>query len=162
MKFDIHKKNGKDNNINIFLRIRWTWMTFTTKTSVSNVLWLKVQKKYLDLSRSTRKTNSFLYFFSILSMVVPVYNAELAPKNLRGRLVSLNQLFITAGIMVSLYMHSVYTIRDYCREGVCHRISLSLNLSISLSISICLCLSLSVSLSVSLSLLSFFIFCIVG
>lgn len=37
----------------------------------------------------------------ILSMVVPVYNAELAPKNLRGRLVSLNQLFITAGIMVS-------------------------------------------------------------
>jgi len=37
---------------------------------------------------------------SILSMVVPVYNAELAPKNLRGRLVSLNQLAITAGIMV--------------------------------------------------------------
>ncbi|XP_019857807.1 PREDICTED: uncharacterized protein LOC100636469 [Amphimedon queenslandica] len=37
----------------------------------------------------------------ILSMIVPVYNAELAPKTLRGRLVSLNQLFITAGIMVS-------------------------------------------------------------
>ena len=37
---------------------------------------------------------------SILSMIVPVYNAELAPKSLRGRLVSLNQLFITAGIMV--------------------------------------------------------------
>uniref|UniRef100_A0A1X7TWA7 Major facilitator superfamily (MFS) profile domain-containing protein n=2 Tax=Amphimedon queenslandica TaxID=400682 RepID=A0A1X7TWA7_AMPQE len=36
----------------------------------------------------------------ILSMIVPVYNAELAPKTLRGRLVSLNQLFITAGIMV--------------------------------------------------------------
>uniref|UniRef100_A0A1X7TK36 Major facilitator superfamily (MFS) profile domain-containing protein n=1 Tax=Amphimedon queenslandica TaxID=400682 RepID=A0A1X7TK36_AMPQE len=34
-------------------------------------------------------------------MIVPVYNAELAPKTLRGRLVSLNQLFITAGIMVS-------------------------------------------------------------
>ena len=34
-------------------------------------------------------------------MVVPIYNAELAPKNLRGRLVSLNQLAITAGIMVS-------------------------------------------------------------
>ena len=33
-------------------------------------------------------------------MIVPVYNAELAPKALRGRLVSLNQLFITAGIMV--------------------------------------------------------------
>ena len=39
---------------------------------------------------------------SILSMVVPVYNAELSPKSLRGRLVSLNQLAITAGIMVSV------------------------------------------------------------
>ena len=29
-----------------------------------------------------------------------MYNAELAPKSLRGRLVSLNQLAITAGIMV--------------------------------------------------------------
>ncbi|XP_019857805.1 PREDICTED: proton myo-inositol cotransporter-like isoform X1 [Amphimedon queenslandica] len=38
---------------------------------------------------------------SILSMIAPVYNAELAPKTLRGRLVSLNQLFITAGIMIS-------------------------------------------------------------
>lgn len=43
-----------------------------------------------------------LYFalFRVLSMVVPIYNAELAPKALRGRLVSLNQLAITAGIMV--------------------------------------------------------------
>lgn len=38
---------------------------------------------------------------SILSMVVPIYNAELSPSGLRGRLVSLNQLAITAGIMVS-------------------------------------------------------------
>ena len=37
---------------------------------------------------------------SVLSMVVPVYNAEVAPKHLRGRLVSLTQLLITAGIMV--------------------------------------------------------------
>ena len=34
-------------------------------------------------------------------MVVPIYNAELAPGSHRGRLVSLNQLAITAGIMVS-------------------------------------------------------------
>ena len=34
-------------------------------------------------------------------MVVPIYNAELAPSTHRGRLVSLNQLAITAGIMVS-------------------------------------------------------------
>ena len=38
---------------------------------------------------------------SILSTVVPIYNAELAPSTHRGRLVSLNQLAITAGIMVS-------------------------------------------------------------
>ena len=37
----------------------------------------------------------------ILSMVVPLYNAEISPKKLRGRLVALNQLAITAGIMVS-------------------------------------------------------------
>ena len=37
----------------------------------------------------------------VLSMVVPLYNAEIAPKRLRGRLVALNQLAITAGIMVS-------------------------------------------------------------
>jgi MFS family permease len=37
----------------------------------------------------------------VLSMVVPIYNAELAPSTHRGRLVSLNQLAITAGIMVS-------------------------------------------------------------
>ena len=37
-------------------------------------------------------------------MVVPVYNAELSPKSLRGRLVALNQVFITAGIMVSSHL----------------------------------------------------------
>lgn len=41
-------------------------------------------------------------------MVVPIYNAELAPKSLRGRLVSLNQLAITAGIMVS-FITAVWT-----------------------------------------------------
>lgn len=40
-------------------------------------------------------------FCSVLSMVVPIYNAELAPRSHRGRLVSLNQLAITAGIMIS-------------------------------------------------------------
>ena len=36
----------------------------------------------------------------MLSMVVPVYNAEVSPKEIRGKLVSLYQLAITAGIMV--------------------------------------------------------------
>ena len=37
----------------------------------------------------------------ILSMVVPLYNAELSPPELRGSLVSLQQLAICFGIMVS-------------------------------------------------------------
>jgi len=49
---------------------------------------------------------SFLSYPSVLSMIVPVYNAELAPSSLRGRLVSLNQLAITAGLMVSPHLYS--------------------------------------------------------
>lgn len=43
-------------------------------------------------------------------MVVPVYNAEVSPKDIRGRLVSLQQLSITAGIMV--YFHHAATFLD--------------------------------------------------
>lgn len=50
-------------------------------------------------------------------MVVPIYNAELAPKTLRGRLVSLNQLAITAGIMVSRYHQSMPPLHRACLTG---------------------------------------------
>ena len=36
----------------------------------------------------------------IIIMVVPLFNADIAPKQLRGRLVSLQQLSIAFGIMV--------------------------------------------------------------
>ena len=39
-----------------------------------------------------------------LSMVVPLYLSELAPPNLRGSLVSLQQLSITLGIMVAFWL----------------------------------------------------------
>ena len=39
-----------------------------------------------------------------LSMVVPLYNAELAPPEVRGSLVALQQLAITFGIMVSFWI----------------------------------------------------------
>ena len=39
-----------------------------------------------------------------LSMVVPLYNAELAPPELRGALVSLQQLAICFGIMISYWI----------------------------------------------------------
>jgi MFS family permease len=37
----------------------------------------------------------------MLSMVVPVYLSELAPPNIRGSLVAIQQLAITVGIMVA-------------------------------------------------------------
>jgi sugar porter (SP) family MFS transporter len=42
------------------------------------------------------------------SLVVPTYIAEIAPPNLRGRLVSLNQLMITIGIFVSYLVGSAF------------------------------------------------------
>jgi len=40
----------------------------------------------------------------ILSMIVPLYNAELAPAEIRGSLVSLQQLSICTGIMISYWI----------------------------------------------------------
>lgn len=42
-----------------------------------------------------------------LSMVVPLYNAELAPPEVRGSLVAVQQLAITFGIMVSFWVSVV-------------------------------------------------------
>jgi MFS family permease len=39
-----------------------------------------------------------------LSMIVPMYNAEIAPPEVRGALVGLQQLSITLGIMVSFWI----------------------------------------------------------
>lgn len=41
----------------------------------------------------------------MLSMVVPLYQSELAPKSIRGRLISLQQFAITIGIMVSFWIN---------------------------------------------------------
>jgi len=49
----------------------------------------------------------FIYLFTSigsLSMAVPLYNAELAPPEIRGSLVGLQQLSIAAGIMVSYWI----------------------------------------------------------
>ncbi|KAL5013672.1 hypothetical protein ScPMuIL_007942 [Solemya velum] len=43
------------------------------------------------------------------SMVVPVYVAESAPSSIRGRLVTLNQVFITVGILVSSIVAGLFS-----------------------------------------------------
>lgn len=40
----------------------------------------------------------------VLSMIVPLYQSELAPKDIRGRLITLQQLAITFGILVSFWI----------------------------------------------------------
>ena len=40
----------------------------------------------------------------VLSMIIPLYQSELAPKDIRGRLISLQQLAITFGILVSFWI----------------------------------------------------------
>ncbi|XP_042374605.1 sugar transporter ERD6-like 16 [Zingiber officinale] len=67
----------------------------------------------------------FLYFgrlssgygIGVLSYVVPVFIAEIAPKNLRGGLTTLNQLLICAGSSVSLVVGTLVTWRTLVLIG---------------------------------------------
>ena len=43
-------------------------------------------------------------------MSVPVYVAEAAPPDIRGRLVTINQLFITIGILVSSIVAGLFSV----------------------------------------------------
>lgn len=44
-----------------------------------------------------------------LSMIVPMYNAEVAPPEVRGALVGLQQLAITFGILISFWIDCKFT-----------------------------------------------------
>lgn len=48
----------------------------------------------------------------VLSMIVPLYNAELSPPELRGSLVSLQQLAICGGIAVSYWAGPLTNLHD--------------------------------------------------
>ena len=43
-------------------------------------------------------------------MSVPVYVAEAAPSDIRGRLVTVNQLFITIGIVISSVVAGLFSV----------------------------------------------------
>jgi sugar porter (SP) family MFS transporter len=46
----------------------------------------------------------------VLTMIVPLYNSELAPKEIRGRLISFNQISMTGGILIAFWCG--YGLRD--------------------------------------------------
>ncbi len=62
-------------------------------------------------------------------MIVPMYNAEIAPPEVRGALVGLQQLSITLGIMVAFWIdYGTVSLRKHrvnCRTNCIHRISLA-------------------------------------
>lgn len=43
-------------------------------------------------------------------MSIPVYVAEAAPAEIRGRLVTINQLFITIGIVISSIVAGLFSV----------------------------------------------------
>ena len=46
----------------------------------------------------------------VLTMIVPLFISELAPKNIRGRLISFNQISMTGGILVAFW--TAYALKD--------------------------------------------------
>lgn len=64
----------------------------------------------------------------VISYVVPVYIAEIAPKNLRGGLATTNQLMIVIGASVSFLLGSVITWRALALAGLVPCISLLIGL----------------------------------
>ncbi|XP_028781650.1 sugar transporter ERD6-like 16 [Neltuma alba] len=68
------------------------------------------------------------YGIGVISYVVPVYIAEIAPKNLRGGLATTNQLMIVIGASVSFLLGSVITWRTLALAGLVPCISLLIGL----------------------------------
>nr|KYP72775.1 Sugar transporter ERD6-like 16 [Cajanus cajan] len=58
------------------------------------------------------------YGIGVISYVVPVYIAEIAPKNLRGGLATTNQLLIVTGASVSFLIGSVINWRELALAGL--------------------------------------------
>ncbi|GLU07486.1 hypothetical protein SLE2022_244420 [Rubroshorea leprosula] len=58
------------------------------------------------------------YGMGVFSYVVPVFIAEIAPKELRGALTALNQLMIVAGVSVSFIVGTVLTWRALALTGL--------------------------------------------
>lgn len=58
------------------------------------------------------------YGMGVFSFVVPIFIAEIAPKDLRGALTTINQLMITAGVSVSFIIGTLLTWRVLALVGI--------------------------------------------
>ncbi len=78
------------------------------------------------LGSATAKALSILIFARIIgglgigmaSMLAPMYIAEISPPDIRGRLVSFNQLAITAGILLAYFSNAIILNADIIGETV--------------------------------------------
>lgn len=61
--------------------------------------YMKTFRTFISINTCLKTIITF--FLGFASMSIPMYVAETAPANIRGALVSLNQLFITIGILLS-------------------------------------------------------------
>ncbi|CAL0301206.1 unnamed protein product [Lupinus luteus] len=68
------------------------------------------------------------YGIGVISYVVPIYIAEIAPKNLRGGLATTNQLLIVIGSSVSFLLGSIINWRELALAGLVPCISLLIGL----------------------------------
>ncbi|XP_039008738.1 sugar transporter ERD6-like 7 [Hibiscus syriacus] len=88
-----------------------------TATGFSVAGWLAIYfaKGALSLDIGRLATG---YGMGIFSYVVPVFIAEIAPKNLRGALTAVNQLMICTGVSVSFIIGTVITWRTLALTGL--------------------------------------------
>ncbi|KAL1832514.1 hypothetical protein ACET3Z_002165 [Daucus carota] len=79
--------------------------------------WLAI---YLSMGALSLDIGRFLtgYGIGIISYVVPVYIAEIAPSNLRGGLTTLNQLMICTGSSIAFVIGTIITWRNLALTGV--------------------------------------------
>ncbi|XP_057468049.1 sugar transporter ERD6-like 16 isoform X2 [Actinidia eriantha] len=94
-----------------------------TSGRVSDSIGRKGGALFLDMGR-------FLtgYGIGIFSFLVPVFIAEIAPKNLRGGLTTLNQLMIVSGSSIAFSMGTIITWRTLALTGLLPCIALLIGL----------------------------------
>nr|ADP37168.1 putative ERD6-like transporter [Vitis vinifera] len=75
---------------------------------------------YLSFGSFSLYSGRFLlgYGIGVLSYVVPVFIAEITPKNLRGALATANQLFIVTGLFIAYVIGAIVTWRILALTGI--------------------------------------------